>query len=259
MKEQAAVQQLLHRKLSEARLKNSRYSLRSFAKRAGLQPGAVSGILNGKRFVSAKLAERLAQNLLLDPQERAELLGAFPRRSLQTQEATDPSYLQLSALHYKIIAGWEHYAILSLLKTKGFRDSPNWIAERLGISPTAASQALARLLELGMVRRTKKGLERAQPRFRSSDDTADLSVRLSHEQSMELAKESMHRDPVAQRDLSAITMAINPVRLPEAKEAIRRFQDELSALLEQGEAVEVYRFSSQLFPLTKISSTGEKK
>lgn len=254
MNEQLAVQRLLQRKLAEGRSHNARYSLRSLAKRAGLQPGAVSGILSGKRFVSAKLAERIAQNLLLDPQERAELLGAFPRRRAPaTERKDDPQYLQLSALHYKIIAGWEHYALLSLLKVKGFRNDPLWISKRLGISATAASQALARLLELGLVRHSKNGLERAQSRFRSSDDHADLSVRRSHEQGLELAKESLHRDPVPVRDLSSITMAIDPALIPRAKEAIRRFQDELAAILEQGEATEVYRFSAQLFPLTKLS------
>ena len=43
----------------------------------------------------------------------------------------------------------------------------------------------------------------------------------------------------------------NPARLPAAKTAIRRFQDELSAILEGDDATEVYQLGVQLFPLSK--------
>lgn len=253
MKGPSLVQQLLRRKLGEAQSQNPQYSLRAFAKRAGLSAGAVSAILNGKRLVSSKIAERLARNLLLDPQERSELLTAFPRRSgAKGADTIDPRYLELSAAQYRIVADWEHFAILSLLKTSGFKNDAEWIAERLGISTTRARSAVARLLDLGMAEKSSEGeLTRSQPSFRSSDDVADLSVRKSHEQTLDLAKESLRVHSVAQRDHTAVTMAIDPARMPQAKELIRRFQDELAALVEGGTATEVYRLAIQLFPLSK--------
>ena len=253
MKEQALVQTMLRRKLAEAQEKNPSYSLRAFAKRVGLNPGAVSGILNGKRSVSLKLATQIAQRLLLDPQERSEMLSAFPDKARRGKsDEVGSNYLELSAAQYRVIADWEHFAILSLMKTKGFRNESEWIAERLGITPTKAAAAVSRMLELGIVEEAEGRLRRAQSRFRSSDDIADISVRKSHGQTLELAKESLQKHSVAERDHTAMTMAIDPANLSRAKELIRKFQDDLAEILESGEAKEVYRFSTQLFPLSVV-------
>ena len=80
MKEQVAVQRLLREKFSEIQRGNPRYSLRAYARTVDVHVGALTYIINGKRNVSRSLAERIAQRLLLDPQERSELLTFFPRK-----------------------------------------------------------------------------------------------------------------------------------------------------------------------------------
>jgi uncharacterized protein (TIGR02147 family) len=259
MNEQVAVQKLLQRKLAQVQEDNPRYSLRAFAGRVKLNPGVLSGILNGKRFVSRKLAERLASNLLLDPQERSELLSRFPEKrsykkaGAMATESVDPKYLELSAAHFRVMGQWEHFAILSLLNTKNFKSNLDWISRRLGVPKKTVEASIQRLVDLGMIERDAKGhLTRSTPSFRSTDDVADISVRKSHDQSLELARASLHRDSVRARDHTSITMAIDPAKIGQAKEAIRRFQDEISALLESGDQTEVYRMSVQLFPLTRI-------
>ena len=80
MKEQLAIQNLLRTKLSEIQKTNSQYSLRSYSKKVGIHVGALSCIINGKRNVSEKLAERIINRLLLDPQERSEIMALFPKK-----------------------------------------------------------------------------------------------------------------------------------------------------------------------------------
>ena len=86
MKEQAVIQRLLRKKFADLQSANPRYSLRSFSRKVGLNPGALSGILNGKRNASSKLVQRIAERLLLDPQERSELFSHF---KLLRYEASD--------------------------------------------------------------------------------------------------------------------------------------------------------------------------
>jgi uncharacterized protein (TIGR02147 family) len=81
---------------------------------------------------------------------------------------------------------------------------------------------------------------------------ADVTLKKHHEQSLDLAKESLFRDDVKKRDFTTVTMAIDPKKLSMAKERIRKFEDELSDLLESGHRTEVYRLSMQLFPLSKV-------
>jgi hypothetical protein len=66
---------------------------------------------------------------------------------------------------------------------------------------------------------------------------------------LELARKSLYRDPVEARDLTSVTMAIDPKNLSMAKEKIRQFQDELAQMLATGTPTEVYRVSMQMFPL----------
>ena len=68
---------------------------------------------------------------------------------------------------------------------------------------------------------------------------------------MELAQKSLTTDPVQERDFTSITMAINSKKLAEAKVLIRKFQDELSGLLEDSTPDQVYRLCVQLFPLSQ--------
>ncbi len=264
MKEQIAVQNLLRTYLVEIQSKNPNYSLRSYAGKVGIHVGALSSIMSGKRNVSRELAERISRNLLIDPQVRSELLDLFPKKRnikrVPDEERLGSRYMEVEASQFKMISEWEHYAVLSLMNCNDFKDEPAWVALRLGISETRALEVLKRLLNLQLIKRNSEDkLIRAHTSIRSSDDTVNLSLRKSHEVGLDLAKESLNRDSVSQRDFTYVTMAIDPRNISEAKEMIRKFQDDLSDLLESGNPTEVYRFSTQLIPLTKLDQKKDKK
>ena len=263
MKEQIALQNILRAKLAEIQKQNPRYSLRSYARKIGVHVGALSYILNGKRNVSRDLAERITRRLLLDPQERSEVLGLFPPKrayrkpsgaaGASAENTFQPRYLELSAAQFKVAAEWEHFAVMSLINCKDFQSNPSWIALRLGISEPRARQVIERLIQLRLFELDQEGnLSRSPQSYRTTDDVADISMKKHHEQTLDLAKESLHRDPVLERDFTTVTMAIDKRKLSTAKELIRKFEDELSDLLESGHRTDVYRLSVQLFPLAKI-------
>jgi uncharacterized protein (TIGR02147 family) len=261
MKEQAAVQHLLQSRYEALRQKNPQYSIRAFAKKVGLNSGAVSSIFNGKRNVSITLARRLAERLMLDPQERSELFALFPEKRRYKRDATDsldPNYLQLSVAQYRVVAESQHFALMTLMTTKNFKSDPTWIAKRLRISVPKTEQAIARLISIGILEKDAEGnLTRIPEKFRTTDDVADLSIRKSHEETLDLAKESLHRETVAQRDFTHTSIAIDPKNLSMAKELIRKFQDDFTQLVETGNKTEVYRLSMQFFPLTDLEVKEE--
>ena len=265
MQEQLAIQNLLQTRLGEMKRKNPSYSVRAFAKKVGLNSGALSAILNGKRNVSEILARRIAERLMLDPQERAELFSLFPEKRLYQKEgmktdSVDPSYLQLSAAQYRVVGEWQHFAILTLLEVQDFDSSAEWIAKRLNLSVTKTEQSIARMISIGMLERNEEGkLIKAPQKFRTTDDVVDTSIRRSHEETLELAKESLSRDSIDERDFTHISLAIDPKNMSMAKELIRKFQDEFATLVESGNKAEVYRLSMQFFPLTVLDKSLEKK
>ena len=271
MEAQGAIQKLLREKFDESRNTNPQFSLRAFSARAGVSPGALSEILEGRRRVSSDLARRIAERLYLDPQDRAELLKLFPQKraykkremdavneGARLNDEADKSYLRLSAARYRIIGDWEHFAILSLIKTRNFKADPAWIGKRLGISTKSAESAIERLLSVEMIEKTENGgLRRTSTRFRTQDDQLDYSLQRSHLRTLELAAESLKRDSVHQRDFTTVTLPIHPKKLSMAKELLRKFQDEFCVQVESDETTEVYRLSMQLFPLTRLDAEGE--
>jgi uncharacterized protein (TIGR02147 family) len=252
MNHQLAIQKLFQERITEAKAKNPAFSLRSFARKLGLSPAMTSRVLSGKRSVSLKTAHKLIESLIPNPQERAEFLASLSKP--ERADTVDPQYLQLSADQFKLISEWHYLAILSLLKTKGFQNKPSWIAARLGITVAKAEDALTRLKRLELIAEDKKGnLKRTSSNLCTSDNVFDASIRRAHLESFELAKNALEHQTVDVRDCTSLTLAFAPERMKEAKEFIRRFQDEFDARFETPKPAltEVYRLFIQFFPLTK--------
>lgn len=266
MKEQLIFQRILKKKYEELRHENPRLSRRDFSKSMGLSAGAISEIFNGQRKVSLKLARRIARKLKLDPQVRVELFDAFgkyaakPQRDRSKEQLpTDPKFLRLTSDQFRIIEDWQHFAILTLMDTRGFQSDFKWIAERLGLTVTAARTAVERLIRLGLVQVDKEGnfALRAQ-NHTTPDDVPDASVRLAQFAVLEKAREALTALPVNERDFTTTMLTLSPEQLPRAKEMIRKFRNELMTELSSTPQTEVYQLGIQLFPLTQAKkSPGE--
>src|SRR3712207_2679379 len=98
MNAQIPLRNALRSRLESLRLRHPRYSLRAFAKKAGVSPTTLSLILQGKRDASRKLAERLSDRLMFDPQERSEVLDPFAarKRTRPEQGSCEQAYVQLT-------------------------------------------------------------------------------------------------------------------------------------------------------------------
>lgn len=258
-----SVQRLLRNTLAQRRERNPAYSLRAFAKSLRMEASAVSELMNGKRLATLPIALRIADALALSPAEREALLSqAVDRRRKDFRRASLPlqsvaSRMQLSQDQYQTIAEWQHFAILSLAETEGFRSDPEWIAGRLGLTKSKVEASVRRLVRLEMLREENGQLEPTGLAYATPDEIRDASVRSGHFQNLDLARASLENDELSARDFGAMTMSIDPDLLPEAKRRIREFRRELSAFLESGRKREVYKVCLQLFPLTKAEGKNK--
>lgn len=258
MDRQLEIRKLISAEMARVRAVNPSFSLRALAKKLNLQPSALSEILNGKRLMTKKMAAKVLDRLCVDPSTSAKILGGLSNRTAEKTDHTEyTEFIQLNMDHYHVISDWYYFAIISLVETKGFKDDPQWIAKRLNIKVTEASTALERLERLGLLAREKSGkLKTTGVQFATSTDIANMSLRKSHHQNLELAKRSLDQDAVEMRDFSSMTMAIDPDKLPEAKRMIKEFRRKFCAFMESGKKAEVFRICIQLFPL---SNQGDSK
>ncbi|MGE3973983.1 MAG: TIGR02147 family protein [Bdellovibrionales bacterium] len=260
---------MLNEELISRTERNSRYSVRSFARSLNLDSGALSQILSGKRIPSVKVAAKLIERLGLSPDEKATFLSSlaeihcnrklqrtrkfFKDISTEIKSVTGRvQYRDLSLDLFRTIADWHHYAILELTFVDGFSSNPRWIAAELGISISEANLAIARLKELGFLSDEDGELKKSTPPLLTSDRTLTTSAHKKRQKQI-LAKaiEAIDEVPLEFRNHSAMTMAIDPKKIPEAKKKIQTFLDDLSVFLESGKKTQVYEASVCLFPIQK--------
>ncbi len=260
MQEQVSIQRVLNQRLADIRARNPSFSIRNYAKKIGISPGSLSLILLGKRIVSKKLAQKIATNLLLDPQERAETLGKFPETKRVRNLKPESNYLQLNADQFHLVADWPNFAVLNLMKISTFKGDPQWIGDRLGLSPHRVDEILERLLRLGMIKKNAGGKYlRSAALYRTTDDISSVSLKRSHHQTLDLAKEALDREAVEDRDFTWLTLPFDMARMADAKTLIRKFQDDFMELVGEGaKPEEVFRLAIQFIPLTKLKKRGSK-
>ena len=235
--------------------------MRAFAKKLELQPSATNEILKGERRVSHKLAEKIAERLLLDPTERMNLLKDFPaklpRKSKYKEgREADLSQMKLNNKQFELIADWSHYAILNLIETKNFVSREDIIADRLGLPVKKVKECLETLLKLNLIFFDENGiLKRTFEQTNTTDDVKNISLQKMHINDMEMAKEKISTIDVELRDFTSYTLAFDLNLMPKVKELIRKFQDDVDELMKDATPTEVYKMNTYVYPLTQINKT----
>ena len=108
--------------------RNSRYSLRAFAKHLGVGPSTLSQILNQKRSLSDKMCEKLAAPLGLSPHRMRHLMQREPG-PLPDAASAFPNFLKIEEDRFHFITDWYYYTILELTRVEDFKPKISWIAK----------------------------------------------------------------------------------------------------------------------------------
>lgn len=248
------VKNLLLQELTKRQTRNSAYSIRAFARDLGLGVTSLSDVLAGKRSLSKTNIEKVLEKLLISPLEK-EQVWAHYKENASRAEVDDRTLLDEDT--FRLIADWHYLAILNLAKLKENSVKAEWIAERLNIDVAEAEVALERLFRLQLIRKVRNRMERTAKPLTTTNEIPSAAIRRHHSQNLLLAESSLHRDPVPTREFGSVTMAVNPEKLPQAKEILLKTRKKIAGLLEEGDLSEVYTLSFQLFPLTKIQTTTE--
>ncbi|RYZ86924.1 MAG: TIGR02147 family protein [Proteobacteria bacterium] len=242
----------LQKQFTDRCQKNSRYSLRAFAGSLGLDASTVSQILAGKRAPSKKALTSICEKLSATPRD-LKLLGV-----LSVQEGSDDFY-QLSVDTFSVLADWYHFAILELTYVSGFKAEPKWVAQQLNISALEAKTALERLHRLHLLGNIAGKVKKTQESV-TNHTGVNTSVARKTLQKQVIAKALVAVDetPQDEKDISSITMAIDPKNLDKAREMIKKFRRELCLQLEEGEQSRVYNLAVQLYPISKTLKAEDK-
>lgn len=252
---QRSIREVLEKELQERKKINPRYSLRSYAQQLNISASALSEILKGTRALSRTKAQSILNKVTASPELINHILQLFPSEKRKPAQSKKPSYKTITN-GFQIVSDWKYFAILSLLETCENSGTIDHISKRLNISKSEVQKCVNLLCKEKMLQKTdKETYALTGHHFTTSDEIPDRYIQKSHLQNFELATEKLQQIPLQLRDFTAMTMAIDPQKLPRAKKYIREFYHKISGLLEKDNKKEVYKLCIQLFPLTKINNS----
>jgi uncharacterized protein (TIGR02147 family) len=255
----------LQEQLEERCRVNSQYSLRSFARSLGIGSSDLSKLIRLRRQLSDASLVKLANKLRLDP-EVTELYRASLRKSQNTKQKragaikAPENFREVSLDAFRIVGDWYHFAILELMKVRGFRSESRWIARRLGLTTSEVNIAIQRLQQCGFLEIKPDGtwVDHAGSTSSISATYADVAARRQQRQILEKAIYAVENIPMPHASQSSMLMAINKANLPAAREMIKDFRRKLCALLEEGTYKDdIYYLTVGLFPILKPMESGE--
>jgi uncharacterized protein (TIGR02147 family) len=245
----------LQEELARRCARNRHYSLRAFAKFLEMDHSTLSQILRGKRRLMSRTVRRCGMRLGLDEQSVAEFARAAEREP-EFDDAGLGEVRRLASDTASLVAEWQHYAILEMVRLREFRTDSRWIARVLGLQVDEVNVALQRLLRLGLLTMD------APDRWTDwSGDTA-ASVRgftraaleRLAEQSRSQLLQSVGGAAAARCAYSATTVAVPSDRVAEIAERIERFRQELLAFVtKDAHPDDVYRLEISFVPLTRLN------
>jgi uncharacterized protein (TIGR02147 family) len=244
------------------------FSHRAFSRRAGLRStNYLHLVMQGKRNLSPRMAGSFARGCGLEHAEAeyfCELVGFTQAKTAdERNRAYDRlrQYRQFRVVHELDVAQaayhstWYMPAIRELAARPDFRDDPTWIARVLepSISKAEASDALATLLDLGLLVRGDDGRVRQQRELvTTGPGPLGHHVVNYHRAMLARASEAIDRIPREEREISSVTVCVSQKTLLRLKERIVDFRRELLQHAElEGEPERVVQVNFQLFPLSK--------
>ena len=244
----------LNRELSQRLERNPSYSLRAFAKTLEVSVSSLSRALSMQRTLSVPVAARIAAKLRLSPRERTLFISSIVPKSksgtLQKNHG-EQSGQNDSAIHeveedkFRIIADWYHFAILEMTYLKKFDPNPKSIAAKLGITPLAATMAITRLKEAGLLHQLQGKLQKTKKTIwaKNNDGLTNDALMQHQKQCLSKAIDAVSSIPYSDRASSTMTMPINSKKIPLAKRMIEEFAIDLCRTLSSGEVDDVFQLT----------------
>lgn len=240
-------------RMNEFQTKNPRFSQRAFALRLGVTSGALSGILSGKRQVSAKMCSKLLDHLGTSEGKKQEILRLFEWS--KNQDSISINRKELSDDVFSKISTPGHFNVLTLLQTENQFFSEKEIQSRIDLSREDIQQILQDLLEVRCIYKNEVGRYLANPdTVIFGDTTAKESIQQFHCDTMDEAKKMLRSVELELRDFRSLCIPAAPEKVEQIKDIIKKFRDEVTNLMGQGKATEVYKLNIQFYPVTTKNS-----
>ncbi len=256
------VAEILLTELNSRKLRNDFYSLRAFARDLEISASRLSEVMKGSHGLSEKTATNIATKLKLNALEKKfwfDLVLSESSRNKKIKELATKRLVEVRKLNkmnslkenqFRVLADWYHAAILEIVHLDNFQNNIPWISTKLGISEEQATLAVDRLKLLGLLEITTEGQWQVHPEaYDIFSEVPSIAIRKFHRQVLQNGIESLLNDPMENRAIQSMIVAIPKDRLPEFQQKMKTVLYNFWQDLSDSPKNELYSLSIQLVPI----------
>ena len=248
---------------------NRAFSHRMFSRLAGLKSSNfLKLVMDGKRNLSRNTVFKFAKALKLTRSEthffeplvffgqarNVEEKNRYFERLTQFRSLCEIKTIEAS--QYDYFSNWYFVALRELVDHPDFSENPETINRKLGLKLKTheVEQAIKTLLDLKVIERGANGrLKTADERLATSPDIADLAVINFQKEMIKKAEEALEQTPVAQRDISSLTVNLTREQFDHIRERLGQVRREIhAAVTASPQSKAVYQINFQMFNLTEV-------
>jgi uncharacterized protein (TIGR02147 family) len=260
---------------------NPRFSLRAFAVRLGLSPGALHKILNDKKKLSVERAHDIGKRLGLKDAEleyftllvqkskskNLEIKSILEDRISEVNpRSTADEGRSLTIEHFKLLSDWSGLAILQLIgQVQPPRPEKFWtktsIKKSLRLSTIEIQDMIDRLKRLELIEEDEEGnLTRIIDSVLLTSEIPNASFQNYYQSLMKKVEASITDQTPDEKVIGAEVFAFDPKQFPELKKITHQYLSRLSRLSEKSvKKTEMYQAFCNVFRLTERNSVTSVK
>ncbi len=227
-----------------------------------MHPATLSQVVTNKRKLPLKFGLRVADLICQNEKERSLFIESLYYTKVSIDDIkinNEINQFVIDNSHYKVIAEWEHFAVLELFDLVNFEINPPNIAKKLGVTKERAESVLENLVISGLIIKLENTYQKQHQEIRTTEDISNRALIDAHMETLELGKKKLEQIDLEHREYSSVTIGVDISKLKEAKAIIREFKMKMRELLRDGNKTEVYQLAMQFFPLTKLEQQTKTK
>jgi len=246
---------------------NSFYSYRLFSQKAGFKsPNFLKLVVDGKRNLTKASVFRVAkafglnksesdylENLVfLNQSKTLDEKNLYLSRVMRYRIKSDPKRIESSEFDY--FSQWYNPVICELVTAVDFKGNYQVLADSVKPAITAleAQKSVELLERIGFIAKKDDGSYiRVSASFTTGPQVRSIAVANYHKSMMRLASESIERCAAAERDITAVTVAVSAETYSSIKEKLLRMRKEILELAENDKKPDkIMQLNLQFFPLS---------
>ncbi|SMF00316.1 TIGR02147 family protein [Pseudobacteriovorax antillogorgiicola] len=252
------------------------YSYYQFAEDMGFaRTNIMYQYMAGQRKMSSKAAEQISKHLQLKGSEKKyfQLLAEYCNTS-STRKRDDLFKALLEIKQSKLedtydkdiltyLSEWYHPVIRELIGLESTPNKPADLADMIQprVRPEQVKKSIDLLKRIGLVEEDETGmLTQTSKNIATGHRIRGMAIKSYHQAMIERAKDSLSTVKGSERNISAMTIAIDEKNYELVRSLIHEFNEKVFSLSQDIESQDrIYQFNVQFFPFVTPQDKGTKK